>query len=130
MNDNGKEITKYLAEVKRKLPFTCKVKKMLLEEIRQRIEELDTGETPITYELLVTEIGTPEEVASSFEDRESIAAFRKRSRRYSKAKVILGICAALLICAIVITIVVVIKNDSFYSNININQTVSLRGEIL
>lgn len=118
MSDCEKAISKYLAEVKRKLPFTCKVRKMLLEELRQRIEELDTGDAPISYELLVTEIGTPDEVANSFEDRESIAAFKKRSRRYSKAKVIIACVAALLICAIVITIVVVTKNDSFHSDIN------------
>ena len=117
MNDSEKAISKYLTEVKRLLPFACKVRKTLLEELRQRIDELDTEGTPITYELLVAEIGTPDEVANSFEDRESIAAFRKRSRRYSKAKVILACCAALLICAIVITVVVVTKNDSFHSNI-------------
>ena len=40
MNDSDKAISKYLAEVKRLLPFTCKVKRMLLEELRQRIGEL------------------------------------------------------------------------------------------
>ena len=119
MNDSEKAISKYLAEVKRLLPFTCKVKKMLLEELRQRIGELDAEDASITYELLVAEIGSPEEVAHSFEDRESIAASQKRSRRYSKAKVILACCAVLLICAIVITVVVVTKNDSFHSDINL-----------
>ena len=119
MNDSEKAISKYLAEVKRLLPFTCKVRKMLLEELRQRIDELDTEGTPITYELLVAEIGTSDEVANSFEDRESIAAFRKRSRRYSKAKVILACVVALLLCAVIITVVVVTKNDSFHSDINL-----------
>lgn len=112
MSDSEKAISKYLAAVKRKLPFTCKVRRMLLEELRQRIKELDTEDTPSTYELLVTEIGTPDEVANSFEDRESIAAFKRRSRRYSKAKVIIACVAALLICAIVITVVVVTNNHS------------------
>ena len=118
MNDSEKAISKYLAEVKRLLPFACKVRKTLLEELRQRIDELDTEGTPITYELLVAEIGTPDEVANSFEDRESIAAFRKRSRRYSKAKVILACVAALLLCAVIITVVVVTNNDSYYFDIN------------
>ena len=119
MNDSEKAISKYLTEVKHLLPFACKVRKTLLEELRQRIDELDTEGTPITYELLVAEIGTPEEVANSFEDRESIAAFRKRSRRYSKVKIILACVAALLICAVIITVVVVTKNDSFHSDINL-----------
>lgn len=120
MNDSDKAISKYLAEVKRLLPFTCKVKKMLLEELRQRIGELDTEGASITYELLIAEIGTPDEVANSFEDRESIVAFRKRSRRYSKAKVILACVAALLLCAVIITVVVVTKNDSFHFDIDIH----------
>ena len=116
MNDSEKAISKYLTEVKHLLPFACKVRKMLLEELRQRIDELDTEGTPITYELLIAEIGTPDEVANSFEDRESIAAFRKRSRRYSKAKVILACCAALLICAIVAVVVIITTNDTYYSS--------------
>ena len=117
MNDSEKAISKYLTEVKRLLPFACKVRKTLLEELRQRIDELDTEGTPITYELLIAEIGTPDEVANSFEDRESIAAFRKRSRRYSKAKVILACVVALLLCAIVITVVVVTNNHSYHTDI-------------
>ena len=130
MSDSEKAISKYLAEVKCLLPYTCKTRKMLIEELRDSIRELDTENAPLTYDFLVEEIGAPEEVAHSFEDRESIAASRKRLRRYSKAKVILTCCAVLLICAIVITVVVVTNNDSYYSDVDINQTVSLRGEIL
>ena len=125
MSDSEKAISKYLAEVKRQLPYTRKMRKTLIGELRDSIKELDTGDTRITYELLVTEIGTPDEVARSFEDRKSIAAFKKRSRRYGKAKVILACCAALLICAIVVTVVVVTENDTFYSNIDTRKTLGL-----
>ena len=118
MSDSEKAISKYLKDVKHLLPYTCKTRKMLLTELRDSIGELDTGDTRITYEFLVTEIGTPDEVARSFEDRKSIAAFKKRSRRYGKAKVILACCAALLLCAIVVTVVVVTNNTSFYSEID------------
>ena len=116
MNDSEKAISKYLTEVKRLLPFACKVRKTLLEELRQRIDELNTEGTPITYELLIAEIGTPDEVANSFEDRESIAAFRKRSLRYSKAKVILAVCAILLVVAIVAIVGIITSNDTYHSS--------------
>lgn len=117
MSDSEKAISKYLAEVKRQLPYTRKMRKSLIGELRNSIRELDTGDTRITYELLVTEIGTPDEVARSFEDRKSIAAFKKRSRRYGKAKVILACVVALLLCAIVITVVVVTNNHSYHTDI-------------
>ena len=122
MNDSEKAISKYLKDVKHLLPYTCKTRKMLLTELRESIEELNTAKDTLTYETLVAEIGSPEEVAHSFEDRESIAASLKRSRRYSKAKVILACVAALLICAVIITVVVVTNNDSYYSQITTNQT--------
>ena len=118
MSDSEKAISKYLAEVKRQLPYTRKMRKTLIQELRDNIGELDTGDTRITYEFLVTEIGTPDEVARSFEDRKSIAAFKKRSRRYGKAKVILACCAVLLIFAVVITVGVVLENEGYYSRIN------------
>ena len=121
MSDSEKAISKYLKDVKHLLPYTCKTRKMLLTELRDSIGELDTGDTRITYEFLVTEIGTPDEVANSFEDRESIAASLKRSRRYSKAKVILACCAVLLIFAVVITVGVVLENEGYYSEIFANQ---------
>ena len=117
MNDSEKAISKYLKDVKHLLPYTCKTRKMLLTELRESIEELNTAKDTLTYETLVAEIGSPEEVAHSFEDRESIAASQKRSRRYSKAKVILACCAVLLICAIVITVVVVTNNHSYHTDI-------------
>lgn len=120
MSDSEKAISKYLKDVKHLLPYTCKTRKMLLTELRESIEELNTAKDTLTYETLVAEIGSPEEVAHSFEDRESIAAFRKRSRRYSKAKVILACCAALLLCAIVITVVVVTNNNSYYTDIYVH----------
>lgn len=118
MNDSEKAISKYLKDVKHLLPYTCKTRKMLLTELRESIEELNTAKDTLTYETLVAEIGSPEEVAHSFEDRESIAASLKRSRRYSKAKVILACVAALLICAVIITVVVVTNNHSYHSDIN------------
>lgn len=122
MSDSEKAISKYLAEVKRQLPYTRKMRKSLIGELRNSIGELDTGDTRITYELLVTEIGTPDEVARSFEDRKSIAAFKKRSRRYGKAKVILACVVALLLCAIVITVVVVLENEGYHSEIFLTHT--------
>ena len=94
---------------------------MLLTELRESIEELNAAKDTLTYETLVAEIGSPEEVAHSFEDRESIAASLKRSRRYSKAKVILACCAVLLIFAVVITVGVVLENEGYYSEIFANQ---------
>ena len=116
MNDSEKAISKYLKDVKHLLPYTCKTRKMLLTELRESIEELNTAKDTLTYETLVAEIGSPEEVAHSFEDRESIAVSLKRSRRYSKAKVILTCCAALLICAIVAVVVIITTNDTYYSS--------------
>ena len=120
MNDSEKAISKYLKDVKHLLPYTCKTRKMLLTELRESIEELNTAKETLTYETLVAEIGSPEEVAHSFEDRESIAASLKRSRRYSKAKVILACVAALLICAVIITVVVVTNNNSYYTDIYVH----------
>ena len=116
MNDSEKAISKYLKDVKHLLPYTCKTRKMLLTELRESIEELNTAKDTLTYETLVAEIGSPEEVAHSFEDRESIAASLKRSRRYSKAKVILACVAALLICAIVAVVVIIVSNDTYHAS--------------
>ena len=121
MSDSEKAISKYLKDVKHLLPYTCKTRKMLLTELRESIEELNAAKDTLTYETLVAEIGSPEEVAHSFEDRESIAASLKRSRRYSKAKVILACCAVLLIFAVVITVGVVLENEGYYSEIFANQ---------
>ena len=118
MSDSEKAISKYLKDVKHLLPYTCKTRKMLLTELRESIEELNAAKDTLTYETLVAEIGSPEEVAHSFEDRESIAASLKRSRRYGKAKVILACCAVLLIFAVVITVGVVLENEGYYSSID------------
>ena len=123
MNDSEKAISKYLKDVKHLLPYTCKTRKMLLTELRESIEELNTAKETLTYETLVAEIGSPEEVAHSFEDRESIAASLKRSRRYSKAKVILACVTALLICAVIITVVVVTNNHSYHTDIAFYPTI-------
>ena len=122
MSDSEKAISKYLKDVKHLLPYTCKTRKMLLTELRESIEELNAAKDTLTYETLVAEIGSPEEVAHSFEDRESIAASLKRSRRYSKAKVILTCCAVLLIFAVVITVGVVLENEGYHSEIFMTHT--------
>ena len=122
MSDSEKAISKYLKDVKHLLPYTCKTRKMLLTELRESIEELNAAKDTLTYETLVAEIGSPEEVAHSFEDRESIAASLKRSRRYSKAKVILACCAVLLIFAVVITVGVVLENEGYHSEIFMTHT--------
>lgn len=77
----------YLRNVNQSLDCAKDMKKALISEIEQQVTDLEEKIQDITLDDLYREIGTPEEIAQGFENREDIDRIRKKAAKYKKNKV-------------------------------------------
>lgn len=113
----------YLRNVNQSLDCAKDMKKALISEIEQQVTDLEEKIQDITLDDLYREIGTPEEIAQGFEDREDIDRIRKKAAKYKKIKWICLICSILAMITIVISIAVMCSSESFHSSTQVNSTV-------
>ncbi|MGM9666215.1 MAG: DUF6120 family protein [Eubacteriales bacterium] len=119
--NNNKIINLYLKEIKDKLLCPNNVKRAFLKEIRQNIADAEID--IVSIEDLYREIGSPEEIARSFESRDDIEKIKARAKKFH---IIVAICAviSLLIISVLVYIIKEAKDDGnitvniSYNNIN------------
>lgn len=91
-----KDSLKYLGDIKGIIPFQDKHTKEFLKEIQEFINEYELSSHTVTYDMLVDEFGTPEEIITSYfgENPTSLIKNLKRKMyiRYAFISVISAIC--------------------------------------
>lgn len=111
--NNNKIINLYLKEIKDKLLCPNNVKKAFLKEIRQNIADAEID--IVSIEDLYREIGSPEEIARSFESRDDIEKIKARAKRFH---IIVAICAVIALF-IISALVYIVKEAIDYGNITV-----------
>ena len=96
------------------------MKKAFICEIKHQIAELENQVQVFTMEDLHREIGSPDEIARSFESRDDIEKLKEKAKKYKKTKIICWIALGLTILAITVSIIVVRSNKNYHSEINSN----------
>lgn len=119
--NNNKIINLYLKEIKDKLLCPNNVKKAFLKEIRQNIADAEID--IVSIEDLYREIGSPEEIARSFESRDDIEQIKAKAKKYTKIKIICAVCLALAIVAVIVCSIVISSVDTYYAEFSINENV-------
>ena len=118
---NHNRITEsYVRSVRQSLDCPKDLRKALISEIEQQITELENKTPELTVDDLYREIGTPEEIAQGFEDRDDIDRIRKKAAKYKRSRIIAWVCAILAVVSIVtstIAIVIICENDGFHEKI-------------
>lgn len=119
---NNKIINLYLKEIKDKLLCPNNAKKAFLKEIRQNISnaEIDI----VSIEDLYREIGSPEEIARSFESRDDIEKIKVRTK---KLHIIVAICAVIALL-IISALVYIVKEAIDYGSITVDTSYNSNTE--
>ena len=119
---NNKIINLYLKEIKDKLLCPNNAKKAFLKEIRQNISnaEIDV----VSIEDLYREIGSPEEIARSFESRDDIEKIKVRTK---KLHIIVAICAVIALL-IISALVYIVKEAIDYGSITVDTSYNSNTE--
>ncbi len=118
--NNKKIISLYLKQLNASLICSTNMKKAFICEIKHQIAELENQVQVFTMEDLHREIGSPDEIARSFESRDDIEKLKEKAKKYKKAKIICWVSLILAIVAITVSIVVVHSNKKYHSEINMN----------
>ena len=109
MKHRNPDVKAYLKELRRVLLCSAAMKKVVLEEIRQKIDEIPSPTRAILYQ----EIGDPKEIARGFETREDDEVIREKAARYSRIRKICILVAILATVAILIsTLAIIVIHDS------------------
>ena len=119
---NNKIINLYLKEIKDKLLCPNNAKKAFLKEIRENISnaEIDV----VSIEDLYREIGSPEEIAHSFESRDDIEQIKVRTK---KLHIIVAICAVIALL-IISALVYIVKEAINYGSITVDTSYNSNTE--
>ena len=119
---NNKIINLYLKEIKDKLLCPNNAKKAFLEEIRENISnaEIDV----VSIEDLYREIGSPEEIAHSFESRDDIEKIKVRTKKFH---IIVAICAVIALL-IISALVYIVKEAIDYGSITVDTSYNSNTE--
>ena len=120
--NNNKIINLYLKEIKDKLLCPNNAKKAFLEEIRQNISNADID--VVSIEDLYREIGSPEEIARSFESRDDIEKIKVRTK---KLHIIVAICAVIALL-IISALVYIVKEAIDYGSITVDTSYNSNTE--
>ena len=119
---NNKIINLYLKEIKDKLLCPNNAKKAFLKEIRENISnaEIDV----VSIEDLYREIGSPEEIAYSFESRDDIEKIKVWTK---KLHIIVAICAVIALL-IISALVYIVKEAIDYGSITVDTSYNSNTE--
>ena len=119
---NNKIINLYLKEIKDKMLCPNNAKKAFLKEIRENISnaEIDV----VSIEDLYREIGSPEEIARSFESRDDIEKIKVRTK---KLHIIVAICAVIALL-IISALVYIVKEAIDYGSITVDTSYNSNTE--
>ena len=115
MKQNKKIIALYLRQLRAALICPNSIKKAFLIEIRRQIAELESQNPVLSMEDLHREIGSPDEIARSFENREDLDRLKAKAKKYTLIKIICGVCLAIALIAVAVTVIVVQSNDDYYA---------------
>lgn len=91
------------------------MKKAILNDVNERIAELEKQHPLLTPDDLYKEIGTPDEIAQGFEGRLEIGNIKKNARKLPRGKLLCLVFLILMILSIIIATIIVKSNESYYS---------------
>ena len=113
--NNKKIITSYIKQLKATLICTSTIKKAFINEVKTQISELENQIQVLSTEDLHRAIGTPNDIARGFENREDIERLKNKAKKYTRTRILSLICFVLALIAITVTVIVIKSNDSYYT---------------
>ena len=113
--NNKNVVNSYLRHIKTALLCLSSMKKAILNDVNERIAELEKQHPILTPDDLYKEIGTPDEIAQGFESRLEIGNIKKNARKLPRAKLLCLVFLILMILSIIIATIIVKSNESYYS---------------
>lgn len=115
-NQNNKSIVNsYLRQVKAALLCPSSMKRAVLNEVENRIVELEKQHTVITMDNLYKEIGSPDEIAKGFEDEPEIGHLKKNARKLNRTRIICLVLFVLVVLSAFATAVIIKSNETYHS---------------
>lgn len=120
----------YVRSVRQALDCSKDLRKALISEIEQQIKELENKTPELTVDDLYREIGTPEEIAQGFEDRDDIDRIRKNAAKYKRSRIIAWVCAILAVVSIAISVMIICENDNYHEKITARKNSEETSELL
>lgn len=117
-NQNNKSIVNsYLRQVKAALLCQSSMKMAVLNEVENRIVELEKQHTVITMDNLYKEIGSPDEIAKGFEGEPEIGYLKKNTRKLSRTRIICLVLFVLVVLSAFATAVIIKSNETYHSEV-------------
>lgn len=115
-NQNNKSIVNsYLRQVKASLLCQPSMKRAVLNEVENRIVELEKQHTVITMDNLYKEIGSPDEIAKGFEGEPEIGYLKKNTRKLNRTRIICLVLIVLVVLSAFATAVIIKSNETYHS---------------
>ena len=115
---NKKVIFSYIRQLKTALICSASMKKAFIGEVKHQITELEEQIQVLSMEDLHRVIGSPDEIARGFENREDIEKLKLKAKKYTRAKIIAWICFALAIIVVIVSTIVIKSNNTYYTKTN------------
>jgi len=117
----------YLANVKKALPTTRKVKRSYIDELSQSVEAYCREHTDVTYEEMCSVFGKPQDIAEAFLSERDGNEILKQKRHDRSRKIAVSVFALALICAVV-RLSVSAVNSRALKTVYSNETVSVSSQ--
>lgn len=115
--NNKNVVNSYLRHIKTALLCPSSMKKAILNDVNERIAELEKQHPLLTPDDLYKEIGTPDEIAQGFESRLEIGNIKKNARKLTRTKILCWILIILMVLTIIITAIIIKSNETYHPEI-------------
>lgn len=113
--NNKNVVNSYLRHIKTALLCPSSMKKAILNDVNERIAELEKQHPILTPDDLYKEIGTPDEIAQGFESRLEIGSLKKNARKLTRTKILCLIFLILMILSVIMAVIIIKSNETYYS---------------
>lgn len=115
--NNKNVVNSYLKHLKTALLCPSGMKKNILNDVKDRVVELEKQYPILTTDDLYKEIGTPDEIAKGFESTLEIGNIKKSARKLHRIKLLCWILFILMVLAIIITVIIIKSNETYHPEI-------------
>ena len=115
IQNNKSIVASYIKELKSELFCSPNMKKAIIAEIIDEIDDIECKTQFLTLQILYDKVGQPYEIARSIENRDDIEKLKQSAKKYHRTKIICAICLLTAFLATVITIFIVKSNKTYHS---------------
>lgn len=115
IQNNKSIVASYIKELKSELFCSPNMKKAIIAEIIDEIDDIECKTQFLTLQILYDKVGQPYEIARNIENRDDIEKLKQSAKKYHRTKIICAICLLIAFLATVITIFIVKSNKTYHS---------------